>query len=632
MSFEEHDEMSPTTDSFFSSLPGAMQTKFHDVGSRAGKVAGPGDQTQTATLWLELGLCKALARAVVHMGFFSPTPVQVKAIPAILRGNDCCVRAVTGSGKTAAFLLPVLHTLLVAPSKASRKKTRVVVIVPSRELGIQCEAMARQFLLFTTGITVGLAVGGTSRAAQDAVIDSAPTILIVTPGRFVDVLLNSTSADTSGVEVVVMDECDKLLTPVLKEQVKEILSHCPQLHRQTLMFSATMTQDVDAFAKEMLVKPTDINIGHVALQSQLKQEFIRVCVDRTSNTNSDNTKIKTQHLLAFCRHHIQKTIIFAKYKSTVHRLAVVFQLLGMRASELQSTQSQEEREKSLKGFAAGDVDFLFCTDVASRGLDIPNVAAVINFDMPPALTSYIHRVGRTARIGAQGVAISLVDDVEDAEIMKKVLAISHATSEHHLASVKRRVLTEESLQTAKDDLEKVFPLVKEQLAAEELEERIREAEKKLGGSAAAESAVEGAALKTPRRKWCMSKAERETHEKEAKERLAHQSEIPAETLQELQQAERDEGKFLRRQKNERKRARQAKEETKEKERETRKAQRKEASKMLERGALKKAKQAKIRAARKEERSEKAGKKHVKPQKNKKEHTPMKRHRGRQKKH
>lgn len=192
------------------------------------------------------------------------------------------MRAVTGSGKTAAFLLPLAHHLLTRPPmkrtqlRSKRKYIRALIVLPTRELGVQCEAMLGKLLTFTSGLTLALVMGGMHAAAQEAQLQSSPDIVIATPGRLVDFIHNSKYVDLTGVEMVVLDECDKLMTVTLKDQVVDIIHHIPPETRQVLMFSATMTEEVNHFAESHLFKPRNIDIGHVALQSRLRQHFVRV--------------------------------------------------------------------------------------------------------------------------------------------------------------------------------------------------------------------------------------------------------------------------------------------------------------------------------------------------------------------
>eukprot|EP00796_Vickermania_ingenoplastis_P001018 gene1018-608_t len=627
----------------------------------------PGSQqTQDAVSWLELGLCKALVRAVSHCGFLAPTPVQVQAVPAALRGKDVCARSVTGSGKTAAFLLPLLHLLLTRPPlkasglRSARRYIRSVILVPTRELGVQCEAMLKQLLQFTTGLTVALAIGGVAPAAQEAALDAAPDILIATPGRLVDYIHNfrGTGLDLSGVEVVVLDECDKMLTVTLVDQVLDIMNHIPSDSRQVLLFSATMTEEVDKFASEQLFEPQNVDIGHVALQSRLRQQFVRIRIDdveledRRSVAHSDDEELvesrqrirskrlreeaaervdrpaegterdktqqlvtiaKTRSLVALCRNFFtEKTIIFCKYRTTVHRLALLFTALGLSCAEIQGNQEQERRFEALQQFTAGGVRFLITTDIASRGLDIASVAAVINYDLPPTLTAYIHRVGRTARVGSAGTAVSLVDESSDGEIMRKILAVSGSVNEFQVASVKRRDLPKAMLDEARRAVDEAFPGVKLQLEAEELEERIATAEKRYGAAAASSTFAESMTPK-PKRAWILSKSEQRQREAEARKVYEKEAEVTVNRYQNiLSSLEKEETSLLKDQARARRAAREKKQIQADKAKAKRDEERKKEAKKVERNVIKKLKKRKMRAAGKERRAAEREKKGIKP--------------------
>ncbi|RNF21696.1 putative ATP-dependent RNA helicase [Trypanosoma conorhini] len=644
-------------------MPGEAIPVNGGSGGRKGNNAA-GTQTQDEIMWIELGLCKALVRAVTHVGFLSPTPVQVQAIPAVLGGSDVCARAVTGSGKTAAFLLPLLHILLTrAPQKqlhsgGKRRFIRAIILLPTRELGMQCQHMLQQLQASTTGLTVALAIGGIAQSAQEAAVESTPDILIATPGRLVDLLHNYKGAhgslDVSGVELVVLDECDKMLTVTLKDQVVDILKRVPEETRQVLMFSATMTSEVDEFAKEHLFEPKNVDVGHVALQSKLRQQFVRIRLPSSAaaanpllgrpvegteemegkeeetagskkrirskrlrdasragaasshdaeDASEHTTKIKSRYLVALCLGYFRdKTLVFTRYRTTAHRLHLLFTALGFACAELQGNQQQEERFASLERFASGEVQYLFSTDVASRGLDIKGVSTVVNFDLPPTLTAYIHRVGRTARIGGSGTAVSLVDEARDAEIMRKILAVSGVVNSHQASSVKRRDVPAALLAEAAAKVDAVFPQVRGQLAAEALEAKIAQAERRYSRSAA--EMLADSATAQPKKTWCLSRAERKRREEEARRLYEKEAEVTVQNFQnELSGWDREEKAFLRKQKLARRQERDVKARAREKAKAAHRDLRRKSEKKLQAGVIKKMKKKKIRDARKERRAE-----------------------------
>ncbi|TPP53096.1 DEAD/DEAH box helicase family protein [Leishmania donovani] len=667
--------------------------------ARAAAAIEGSEQTQEKIMWLELGLCKALIRAVSHLGYISPTPVQAEAIPAALRGADVCARAVTGSGKTAAFLLPLAHLLLTRqPQKATtlnsrRRFIRAVVLLPTRELGVQCQDMLAQLLQFTSGLTVALAIGGVAPAAQEAALDAVPDILVATPGRLVDYIhnyKNGAGLDLTGVEVLVLDECDKMLTVTLQDQVLDILQHIPEETRQVLMFSATMTKEVDEFAKEHLFKPINVDIGHIALQSKLRQQFVRIRTtpvtltstaddvdaaavstaeaaakdgetprekrlrqkrsraERASADDADDgrddasavesdqehiAKVKTRYLVALCQNYLKdKTIIFCRYRTTTHRLALVFNALGLPAAEIQGNQLQEERFQAFEKFARSEVRYLITTDVASRGLDIQGVATVLNYDLPPTLTAYIHRVGRTARIGQTGTAVSLVHEVEDADIMRKILSVSGAINEHQVATVKRRDVPDALLAKAAKDIDDIFPQVRAQLAAEQLEEKIAQAEKRYG--TASDGFLNEVTTKA-KREWCLSPEERKKRDEEARRLYEKEAEVTINHFQnELSNLEREETEILQRQRKVRRVEREKKMHEASKIKARARELRAKSEKKIQAGVVKKLKQRRIRQAAKERRAEARAQKGVAPYRHGdgKQRNKKSRHKKRMKKH
>lgn len=712
------DVMHASTVSFFSDLDGgrarramnmpAFQGNNQSVTAQAEESITVPNQTVTSSKtnqlqdnvhWLELGLCKALVRAVSKVGFLSPTPVQVAALPEALRGTDVCIRAVTGSGKTAAFLLPVLNTLLTKPPKmqslhnSKRKYIRAIILVPSRELGIQCEAMAKDLMQCTSELTVSLAIGGVASKAQEAALDQTPDIVIATPGRLCDLLHNYVDAkgrariNLLGVEMFVLDECDKMLTVVMKDQVEDILKRTDDTMRQTLLVSATMTKDVDDFAKQYLFKPKNVDVGHVALAAQLRQQFVRIKTDNANIDDADRShalpepaptgreegrgnrkrereaetpkenkdkeetteetptvvdahisKIKTRYVVALCQNTFKSaTLIFTKYRTTAHRLTIIFNQLGLKAGELQGNQTQEERMSALSRFSSGELNYLICTDVASRGLDIRGVGTVLNFDLPPTLSTYIHRVGRTARIGEKGTAVSLVHEVQDAEIMRKIITISARVNSHQIASVKRRDVPADQISAATAAVDSVFGDVRVILQAEALEEQITRAERKAKGSADRTEAVAGALTAKPKKSWCVTKAERKAREAEEQKRYEKEAEFTAGHLQqELNDLEAEQNRFLQRQKKQRAGVREKHEKEREQALEVRKAAKKKENEKLKGGIIKKLKKQKVREARREKRAEKREKTGAKPYQRKRGERKTKktknRTKGRMKKH
>ena len=356
-----------------------------------------------------------------------PTPIQARVIRSA-SGADVCASALTGSGKTAAFMLPVLERLLQLRRGFRTGATRVVVLTPTRELAAQVEAMSAQLCQFCE-VRLCLVVGGLSAKLQEAELRERPDVVVATPGRLIDPR-NSPSVGLEEVEVLVLDEADRMLDIGFRDEVEEIVRACPT-KRQTLLFSATISEEVAALANVSLNKPVQLRVDPLFnVNTQLTQEFVRL------KAHKEHEREATLLSLA-ARTFTSRAIIFVASKATAHRLKILFGLAGLRAAELHGNLTQQQRLDALDTFAAADADFLIATDLAGRGLDIKGVTTVINYELPTEMKTYVHRVGRTARAGADGRAVSLVAE-RDRPFLKLVL--KHATS-----AVKTRAVPQESV-------------------------------------------------------------------------------------------------------------------------------------------------------------------------------------------
>ncbi|ERS97316.1 hypothetical protein HMPREF1624_06648 [Sporothrix schenckii ATCC 58251] len=345
---------------------------------------------------------RPILRAVAAAGFRRPTKIQAKTMPFAVGGKDVVGQAVTGSGKTAAFLLPILERLLYRPSKVP--KTRVVILTPTRELAVQCHAVAVKLAQFTS-ITMVLAVGGTSFKATEPKLRARPDIVIGTPGRFIDHMRNTPGFAVDATEILVLDEADRMLQDGFADELNEIVKFLPR-SRQTMLFSATMTAPVDQLIRVGMLRPVRVVADSGARTAgTLTQEFVRLRAGRED--------ARLGYLLHLCttlyRDH---TIVFFREKRYIHEARVVFGLLGLTCEELHGNIKQAERSASLESFRRGAVSFLLASDLASRGLDIKGVQTVINYEVPKTLDDYIHRIGRTARAGHRGVAVTLVAEAD----------------------------------------------------------------------------------------------------------------------------------------------------------------------------------------------------------------------------
>jgi ATP-dependent RNA helicase DDX27 len=358
-----------------------------------------------------LNLSRALLKAIESLEWTAPTPIQARAIPYILAGRDVCGSAVTGSGKTGAFVLPVVERLV---RSGVDNATRVIILLPTRELAAQCHAVIQSLCKYTS-IRAALAVGGLSNKAQEVSLRARPHIIVATPGRLIDHVRNAQSFTLDDVEILIMDEADRLLEMGFKDEVEEIIRFTPSSARQTLLFSATMSPSLHSLIKLSLQNPVNMAVDPVFdVAATLTQEFVKLKPAQEQNKDATLFSLVT-------RSFSKRTIIFFRQKITAHRFKILFGLTNLNAAELHGNLTQAQRLEALDLFREGAVDFLLCTDLAARGLDIAGVEAVINYDMPGEVTEYVHRVGRTARAGQAGRACSIVCSASNDE--RKVLRV-----------------------------------------------------------------------------------------------------------------------------------------------------------------------------------------------------------------
>ncbi|PIA37015.1 hypothetical protein AQUCO_03100043v1 [Aquilegia coerulea] len=364
-----------------------------------------------ANSFMELNISRPLLRACETLGYHKPTPIQAACIPLALTGRDICGSAITGSGKTAAFTLPVLERLLFRPKRVHA--IRVLVLTPTRELAVQVHSMIEKLAQFTD-IRCCLVVGGLSTKVQEVALRSMPDIVVATPGRMIDHLRNSQSVGLEDLAVLILDEADRLLELGFNAEIRELVRICPK-RRQTMLFSATMTEEIDELIKLSLTKPLRLSADPSTKRpATLTEEVVRI--RRMREVNQEAV------LLALCsKTFTSKVIIFSGTKQAAHRLKILFGLAGFKAAELHGNLTQVQRLDALEVFRKQEVDFLIATDVAARGLDIIGVQTVINYACPRDLTSYIHRVGRTARAGKEGYAVTFVSD-NDRSVLRSIVS------------------------------------------------------------------------------------------------------------------------------------------------------------------------------------------------------------------
>lgn len=468
-------------------------------------------------------LSRPVLRALSSLSFHKPTPIQSRTIPIALAGKDIVAGAVTGSGKTAAFMIPTIERLTWRAKTRTphEAKSRVLILAPTRELAIQCYSVGKSIAKFTD-IRFCLCVGGLSVKSQEAELKLRPEVVIATPGRLIDHVRNSASFTLDDIEILVMDEADRMLEDGFADELNEIVKSCPKGARQTMLFSATMTDDVEQLVRLSLKRPVRLFVDPKRTTAKkLIQEFVRVrgtgtggvagadglsgIQDQPATWISGGRKSEDAQrpalLLSLCtRTFTSQTMIFVRSKKLAHQLKIVFGLLGLSAGELHGDLSQEQRIDALTDFRDGKTDFLLATDLASRGLDIKGVQTVINYDMPGQFEAYLHRVGRTARAGRNGRAVTLVGEA-DRRMLK--LAIKKSSAEQ----IKHRIIPSAVAAHMCETLERLKPEVDAVLREEKEEKALRIAEMELKkGENMANHADE--IFSRPKRTWFQSGSEK----------------------------------------------------------------------------------------------------------------------------
>jgi ATP-dependent RNA helicase RhlE len=343
-----------------------------------------------------LGLDAKILHAVQDAGYTEPTPIQTAAIPPLLAGHDLIGIAQTGTGKTAAFALPILTRLMTPSVPMRRRGTRVLVIAPTRELALQIDENMRAYAK-QLPLAVATVFGGVGEQPQIRALKAGTDIIIACPGRLLD-LMNRRCADFSGVQFLVLDEADRMLDMGFLPDIRRIVQQLPK-QRQTLMFSATLSREIETLTHEFQRAPKIIQIGRRANPAETVTQFIYEVPKH----------LKPALLLHLLRDPKMDTVlVFSRMKHSADRIARNLESKGIKTAALHSNRSQNQRLKALKDFKSGVVRVLVATDIAARGIDVEGISHVVNYDFPMHSEDYVHRIGRTGRAHAVGDAISFV--------------------------------------------------------------------------------------------------------------------------------------------------------------------------------------------------------------------------------
>jgi ATP-dependent RNA helicase RhlE len=364
--------------------------------------------TDSSASFSSLALSEPLQRALTDKGYTAPSPIQARAIPHLLEGRDLIGLAQTGTGKTAAFALPLLDRLHRRPAPRSSRRPRALVLTPTRELAVQIgENIAR----YGTHLDIrhALVFGGVGEQPQIRALANGTDVLVATPGRLLD-LMHRGHAVLDRVEVFVLDEADRMLDMGFAPDVRRVVAKLPQ-RRQSLLFSATMPESIRSLAAGLLTNPVTVEVAPVGTTAERITQ--RLCLV---------PRAKKHSLLAhFLRQHADsRVLVFARTKHGADKIAKLLIRDGFEADALHGNKSQGARQRALKAFADGTVPILVATDIAARGIDVKEIGLVVNYELPEDAESYVHRIGRTARAGASGLAIAFCDPSEERDRLRDV--------------------------------------------------------------------------------------------------------------------------------------------------------------------------------------------------------------------
>jgi ATP-dependent RNA helicase RhlE len=348
----------------------------------------------------DLGLNEAVLRGVTTQGFTTPTPIQSALIPAAMEGRDCVGLSQTGSGKTAAFVLPLLHKIAEEEQSAGPRHCRALIVAPTRELAMQIVDNTRSLSKFSKANTA-LLIGGTSYTTQIRAMDRGADLVVATPGRLIDHIESGYLA-LHRTHTIVLDEADQMMDMGFMPSIQKIMEFMPQT-RQTILLSATMPKPIRKLANDFLRKPFETEVSPQSKPVERIQQ----------HAFSIKARDRRRSLLALVKEHgVERGIIFTRTKRTADDVEMLLRKAGIQTFALHGDKTKGERNRALTSFKKGQIPVLVATDIAARGIDVDDVSHVINYEMPNVPEAYVHRVGRTARAGKEGIAFSLVAPAE----------------------------------------------------------------------------------------------------------------------------------------------------------------------------------------------------------------------------
>ncbi|HPM12455.1 MAG TPA: DEAD/DEAH box helicase [Bacteroidales bacterium] len=348
----------------------------------------------------EYTLCKEIKQNLQELGYIKPTDIQYKAIPSILKGEDVLAIAQTGTGKTAAFVIPILEILYNRTRQKRHKQIQCVIMEPTRELVIQTARVCNQLAKQTSITTLGL-LGGVEQDPQIAVLEKGVDILVATPGRLFD-LISQGYVSLQNLKILAVDEADHMLDLGFINDIRQLLRHIPR-YRQTLFFSATISPEIKDLAYSLVHKPVRIQISPKDPVSKNIDHFV-------SYIEMDDKRFFLEQFIT--SHSTNKILVFVRTKVRAERVKSAMERVGIATETIHGDKIQKERNQIMKQFSDGTIHVLIATDISARGVDIPNIDFVINYDLPDEVENYVHRIGRTGRGTQRGTSISFCSSSE----------------------------------------------------------------------------------------------------------------------------------------------------------------------------------------------------------------------------